>query len=158
MPEPIGEEDFEKKWVTSYQPPGGVLQNVTGVESATGQKPGPDNSLTKGTDSNLKVGSEIRKSIMRQTSVNKSAEAKLDEKMRHRSSDSYGKRTSFYVPPTPAKEQDASKNLSVDQSQRLSSLAEVSKTLLQPVEMNGRQSIRFIKIINNRGQNMKLSK
>lgn len=130
VPKPLSEEDFEKKWVTSYQPPGGAIDVVT----------------ENGLDTVKKTG-ETRRSVIRQGSV-KSLGGKLGEKTRRHSSESSGKRTSFYTPATPAPtatEIHESKSGSADPSQRLSSFGESSKTLLHPSEMDRRQSTRLVK-------------
>lgn len=129
----ISDEDFEKKWVTGYHPPGGTRERD---ESTT---------TSKRTDSILKGTSDSRRSIVRQTSASRSADAKLIEKKPRRSSDGSGKRTSFYVPPTPAAtatEQDKIQSLSPDPSQRLNP---GFNTLLQPSEMERLQCTRFSK-------------
>lgn len=143
MPKPVSEEDFEKKWVTSYQPPGGTVETVTDNASAIEQKSGSDISSYKKTESIQKQTSGTGKSVLRQMSMTKSSDGKLDDKRKSQSSDSGGKRTSFYIQPTPT-EQDKTKGSLSDPSQRLSSIAEGSKTLLQPCEMDHRQSSRFI--------------
>lgn len=128
----MSEEDFEKKWLTSYRPPGLTPEsNESTVPKTRGE-------------SILKRPSESRRSTIRQTSASKSVDTKLDEKTKRPSFDSYGKRTSFYVPPMPS-EQDKIQGVSADTPQRLSYLDEVSNTLLQPSEMDHRQSTRFSK-------------
>lgn len=134
MPEQVSEEDFEKKWVTSYQPPGGA-------ESRTERKSGSDISTThKKMDSVLKHTSEVVRSTTKQLSM-LTPEGKLV--MKRRSNDSYEKRTSFYVPPSPAEEDDS--KTSASPSRRLSFLTEESATLLQTSAIDQRQSTRFVK-------------
>lgn len=152
MPKPISEEDFEKKWVTAYQPPGGMLENVSNVgnesDAATAQKSGQDITSNKRKESILKGSSEARRSVIRQISVSKSTSEKLDEKMRRQSSESSTKRTSFYIPATPtptATEQEKSKGISAETANRFGSFDENSEILLQPPEMDNQQSRRLIK-------------